>query len=193
MTSLESDFLSACRETILRQGEMVPLLAGSLGMAPERVFHHWVISRPRPGRIGNTAWMYFFHGLECELENREDGRFLRVAFGPGGRYDCLSVFGVMQFVMCSRPPWKVYPELRRYLSRDEAPADQKPSSRPMSLSGSHKKLHRLIGFLDGHIERIEAPAAPVADSLILDAGRPEFWDRLAAHRLTLSERDRSPA
>ena len=75
-----------------------------------------------------------------------DGRFLRVDFGPGGRYDTFTGFGVLQFVMTSRPPWREFDELRTYLADGPPPHDE--------LSGSHKGMVALIKGLKaaGYVE-----------------------------------------
>jgi hypothetical protein len=117
LQSLELDFLRACYEVTARQKELVPLLAETLQVQPEEVFYEWAQGTcEQIGQIPETNWYYFFHGLECSLKNREDDRGLRVDFGPGGRIDTFTGWGVMQFAMASKPPWRVFPALREHFS-----------------------------------------------------------------------------
>jgi hypothetical protein len=148
MCSLERSFLSACRELVKAQQELVPLLALTLGVAPEDLFYCWMDRdfpnvalepgeewRLQVGRIQDTEWEYFFHGFECDLKNSEDGRFVRVEFGPRGRFDILSGYAVLQFVMTSGPPWPEFPDLKSHL------ADRPPPYN--AFSGSHGRAVEL--------------------------------------------------
>jgi hypothetical protein len=134
ITKLEFSFLCACEEAVSRQQELMPLLAYYLRVKPEEVFYHWAIP-PRckqVGVLGDTGWKYFFHGSECDLKNTRDGRFLRLDFGPHGRFDTFSGFGILQFVMTSIAPWREFPELRTFLAETPPPYNE--------LSGSHAKM-----------------------------------------------------
>src|SRR5438876_540615 len=85
---LELAVLEACREATVRNQEMLPLLAAALGVSEAEVFYTWAFRKCRQRiRLGETDWVTFFHGLECDLKNQKDGRFLRIDFGPGGRVD----------------------------------------------------------------------------------------------------------
>ena len=117
------DILLACGEAEHRQQQIVPLLAATLGVAANEVFHQWAFRRCRQtGTVAHTPWKYRFHGYECDLRNSEDGRFLRVDFGPGGRLDTVSAWGVLQFIMRTTAPWAEFPALGRLFaggSRDD--------------------------------------------------------------------------
>src|SRR4051794_13571540 len=100
MEPLEFDIVEACGEAELRQREMIPQLASALDAPVEEVFYTWAFRRCRQhGEIPNSPWRYFFHGLECDLKNTTDGRFLRLDFGPRGRIDTFTAWGVLQFIM----------------------------------------------------------------------------------------------
>lgn len=154
ITDLEYAFLCACQEAVLRQQELVPMLAQSLGVKPNEVFYHWV-KPPRceqTGKIVDTDWKYYFHGYECDLKNSEDGRFLRIDFGPHGRFDTFSGWGVLQFVMTTKSPWKVFPDLQAFLAEKPPPYSQ--------LSGSHQKMTSL--------------ARRIAELRLVEAADPEL-------------------
>src|ERR1700692_34008 len=86
--SLEIGVLEACRESIQRNREMLPILAAALHVPETDVFYTWAFRRCRQRiPLGDSGWTTFFHGLECDLNNSKDGRRLRVDFGPGGRVD----------------------------------------------------------------------------------------------------------
>jgi hypothetical protein len=125
MDYIEIEVLDACREVELRQREMLPLLASALAVPEEEVFYAWALREcTQRGELSRVPWLYFFHGLECDLKNLSDGRFLRMDFGPGGRVDTFTAWGVLQFIMTSRSPWVEYPSLKQRFAGAEAPFDQ---------------------------------------------------------------------
>jgi hypothetical protein len=112
---------------------MLPLLAKALGVPAPEVFYTWAFRKCRQrGRLEGTDWVYFFHGLECDLKNSADGRLLRIDFGPGGRVDTFTMWGVLQFIMTSASPWLEFPDLQRQFATGEPPYNQ--------FSGSVEKM-----------------------------------------------------
>lgn len=112
LTDLEFTVLDACREATVRQQEVLPLLARTLGVADGEVFYTWMARRIKQHwQLGESGWSGFFHGYECDLEHA-DGRLLRLNFGPGGRVDVCDSWCVLRFVMTSAAPWPEYPELK---------------------------------------------------------------------------------
>ncbi len=138
VTDLEFDFLQACHEAVTRQQELVPLLAQHLGLLPEAVIFHWreTLNGEQSGSITGTDWRYFFHGQECDLKNTRDGRFLRLDFGPNGRYDTFSGFGILQFIMTTTFPWREFAKLKVHLYNKPAASDE--------LSGSHQRMRAIV-------------------------------------------------
>ncbi|HWG43697.1 MAG TPA: hypothetical protein VN688_12995 [Gemmataceae bacterium] len=125
MDSIELGVLEACHEVVLRQRELLPYLAETLKVAEDRVFYTWAFRQCKQhGDLAGTDWVYFFHGLECDLKNVTDGRFLRIDFGPHGRVDTFSAWGVLQFVMTSIPPWPEFPQLKACFAKGAPPFDQ---------------------------------------------------------------------
>jgi len=197
-TELKYAFLCACQEAVFHQQELIPALAESLGIAPKEVFYHWVMP-PRceqTGMIAGAKWRYFFHGLECDLKH-PDGRFIQVSFGPGGRFDTFSGWGVLQFIMTAKAPWQEFSELRAYLAEESPLLDE--------LSGSHDRMMVLVSQLkdSGCIELADPALCTLRkEYTIIDAdgksvvsmpgdyGDPtkrEFYDTSVCHRLVLSE------
>jgi len=178
-TDIQYAFLCACQEVVLRQSELVPALARTLRVAPQEVFYHWAMP-PRcrqTGTIAGSSWRFFFHGLECDLKN-PDGRFLRVDFGPGGRFDAFTGWGVLQFVMTSKAPWREYPELRRHLAEGLPPFDE--------LSGSHERMVSLFSDL-ADLGLVEVASAKIGTKEANDPEKQAFWDALVCHVWILSE------
>jgi hypothetical protein len=135
------DLLAACFEARRRQREMLPLIATALGVPEGQVFHTWMTRRDRDLEdLPGSPWKFIFHGFECDLRNTADGRFLRYDFGPGGRCDCVTAWGVLQFVMTSKAPWQSFPRLRESLARSGQPYDY--------LSGDHAKVSEVWGRLE---------------------------------------------
>src|SRR5438093_10228457 len=132
-------FFHACCQVVLRQEELVPALAKVLGVRPDEVFYTWAARKCEQTGFLDEKWRYFFHGLECDLRNLKDGRFLRIDFGPGGRFDAFTAWGVTQFVMTSKEPWPDFGELRDYLAKGALPYTEH--------SGSAEKAERLLDRL----------------------------------------------
>lgn len=133
MDSIELGVLEVCQEVVLRQHEMLPLLAAALQVPQDQVFYTWAFRRCKQrGRLAGTEWGYFFHGLECDLKNDSDERFLRIDFGPRGRVDTFTGWGVLQFLMTSVSPWREFPQLKTYFAKSDPPFDL--------YSGSFEKL-----------------------------------------------------
>jgi hypothetical protein len=142
ITELEFSFLCACQERVIRTQEVVPLLAHHVGVLPEELFYHFAIP-PRPtqhGLIDGSDWTFGPHGLECDLKNTQDGRFLQLEFGPHGRYDTFTGWGVLQFVMTTKSPWREFPELKAFLTKTLPPYNKR--------FGSHAKMKTLADRLE---------------------------------------------
>jgi hypothetical protein len=184
---------------VSRQQELVPLLAHYLGVQPEEVFYRWAMS-PRceqHGLLGKTNWAYFFHGAECDLKNSLDGRFLRLDFGPRGKFDTFSGFGILQFVMTTKAPWREFPELREFFAETSPPYNE--------LSGSHAKMSAIanrlkqLGFFEvadkelfTMVEQHTEVQPDGSRSIHLPSGfndptQHAFWDVGVCHRWVLSE------
>jgi hypothetical protein len=198
LSGYELNFLHACHEVVTRGQELLPALAASLGMAPEEVFYSWAMLPygKWTGRIQGTEWIYFFHGLECDLRH-SDGRFLRIDFGPGGRFDTFTGWGVLQFIMTSKSPFREFVALRKYLAGKPPPFTE--------YSGSHDRMvtieDRLLNL--GYIEPADPALCTLKEkhttkddegylliSIPGDYGNPkkkEYYDVLVCNRLTLTE------
>ena len=125
MDSIELGVLEACQEVTLRQRELLPLLADALDVPESDVWYTWALrSCGQCGALGGTDWVYFFHGYECDLSNVADGRHMRIDFGPRGRLDTFTSWGVLQFIMTSVPPWHEDPHLKEYFGKGMPPYDR---------------------------------------------------------------------
>lgn len=160
MDSIELGVLEVCQEVVARQRETLPLLATALQVPEDQVFYTWAFRRCEQrggGRLEGTEWVYSFHGLECDIENVSDGRFLRIDFGPRGRVDTFTPWGVLQFLMTSVPPWREFPQLKAYFAKNDPPFDR--------FSGSLKKLAPVWDHLEakGAFEKADASLVELVD------------------------------
>src|SRR5262249_51380423 len=55
-------------------------------------------------------------------------RFLRVDFGPGGITTAFTAWGVTQFIMTSKAPWREFPQLQSYLAEGPPPYSEHSGS-----------------------------------------------------------------
>ncbi len=198
--AVDRNVLAACREALVRQTEMVALLAAAWRIEPRAVFYRWCRERPQPGFIPGTAWRYFFHGLECDFDNQDDGRHVRANFAPGGRADAVDVLGVLAFVMTSKPPWGSYPALQQLLATAPPPYT--------AYSGDYQRMAALLeplyaagvfvladpalhAFQQQHTSfdaRGTSYVAMPAGVAYSDPLQREFWDTLVCHRMVLAAR-----
>lgn len=124
MDPLESGVLEACQEFVFRQQEMLPQLAAVLDVPQQQVFYTWALRRAKTrGQLKDAAWTFSPHGFECDLKNSNDGRYLRIDFGPHGRVGILNSWGVLQFIMTSVSPWREFPQLKAYFAKGDPPYD----------------------------------------------------------------------
>jgi len=195
LTPIQSGVLDSCREMTLRHREILPLLADVVGVPEAEVFYEWAFRRcKQSGRAFGTDWSYFFHGLECDVKNLTDGRFLRFDFGPGGRVDTFTAWGVLQFIMTSRSPWSDFADLREQFAEDVDDVDEN--------SGSFERFTEVWDELDALgafqpadqslVDFKEACTAIGADGLRhvqFPTGTPERLqiDSSVAHRPILSD------
>lgn len=120
--------LIACDLSIQYRQPLLGELAASLSVRPDELYYQWVQQRWRRSCFGNGEWQYFFHGVECDLRNTKDGRFLRVDFGPGGITTAFIAWGMTQFIMTSKTPWREFPELQSYLAEGPPPYSERSGS-----------------------------------------------------------------
>jgi hypothetical protein len=128
MNDLALQFLAACEQSIQYRQPLLDELAASLNVQPNELYYQWVEHRWRHGSFGNCECGYYFHGYECDLRNTRDGRFLRVDFGPGGITTAFTVWGITQFVMTSKPPWREFAQLKSYLAEGQPPYNEHSGS-----------------------------------------------------------------
>lgn len=158
--------LSASAELLERQQELLPSVTRALGMAP---YDYWITQRyhrsspqcgplQQSGKTVDAEWKWFFHGLECDIKNMRDGRFVRIDFGPCRNKFAFTSWGVMQFVMTSRPPWHSYEVLQSLLAEAPPPYDEYSGS-DHPVRGALDRLHQqgLVGWADPELyEAVEA-------------------------------------
>lgn len=141
MDDLAFQFLCACREAVVRQNDLLPELSRALGVSPTELYYTWMSQTiEQSGSFCGGEWDYVFHGLECDLSHCSDGRFLRVDFGPHGRTDTFSGWGILQFIMTSRAPRRSFPDLQEHLAEKPPPYH--------SWSGSHARMRSLMERLE---------------------------------------------
>jgi hypothetical protein len=185
LDSHELDFLHAAHDLTARQAELYPVLAKGIGGDPYsfsmlrhgpadgwlgRLRDRWAQSRHARGRAGEWSW--WFHGLECDMQHA-DGHFVRIDFGPTGQRLVLTGWGVLQYVMCAKPPWRTFETLRAHLAARPPPYN--------SLSGDHAKMSRIC-------DRLQALALLVPARTLLgpDELTPGSMDFAVSHRLVLA-------
>ncbi len=191
----EMHLLTACREAVRRQHELAAALAAHLRVPVGELFYRWATRQvgAQRGTLAGGDWRYFFHGLECDFAHNADGRLLRLDFGPGGRVDTFSGWGLSQFVLHSRAPWPTFIELKEYMTLG-LPA-------PVSASGALARLWDLLDQVEalgwvgkaapGLIRFEESHTQVNAEGIrlvTLPEGSPErlWFDVMVCHRLVIT-------
>ncbi len=137
MKNIEIEFLKAINDMTQLKKELVLNMAEKLGCEINQIFYIW--EKRKFEQEGDFLdWTYFFHGMECDLINNKDERFLKIEFGPGGRIDTFTGWGAVQYIMASKKPWLEYLVLKKKLGKP--PYDY--------LSGSPEKMCKLLKKLE---------------------------------------------
>ncbi len=109
LSVLQREFLDATIGLVCIQREMLARIHQLLGVS---AYDFW-IRREKPERaqddLGDDEWKYNFHGLELDIQNRRDGRFARIEFGPRGMDNVFSEQSIGIFAVSTRSPWPVSP------------------------------------------------------------------------------------
>jgi hypothetical protein len=150
MNSVYLLVLKACFEAVIHQQELLSLMASHLKLPASKMLYDWASGKFKQwGNLNRGEWSYLFHGMECDFKNTIDGRFLRIDFGPQGRTDTFTSWGITQFIMCSAAPWSEFQELKLYLAKNCPPYDQ--------FSGSIEKMDLIWNKLEkkGLIEKAD--------------------------------------
>lgn len=179
MNSIHWSVLAACSEAVGHQRKLLSLMADHLNLQRSQILYEWTSGKlNQRGDLSNGEWSYFFNGMECDFKNSIDGRLLRVDFGPQGRTDAFTRSGILQFILCSKPPWSEFKELKRYFTKESTPYDHvkryftKASSPYHQKSGSDGKMDLIWSELEqeGFIEKAD-------QSLIDFATKYTFTDK----------------
>lgn len=125
MDSLTAQFLMACEQFVAIRQPVLEDLASALNVLPQALFYLRMDRRCQQlGVLPNGEWKYYFHGYCCDFKHIADGRFLRFDFGPGGRTDTFTAWGVTQFVMTTKSPWPELPALQGHLAEQLPPYNE---------------------------------------------------------------------
>jgi hypothetical protein len=195
MEYLDLRFLLACHESVGRRNPLLDDLAASLSVRPEELFYLWAERRCKQrGTLRGGEWAYFFHGFECNLRQVDDGRFLRVDFGPHGNTETFSSWGVAQFVMTSKSPWPDFGDLKAFLADGPPPYDEHSASLERAGQlGDHLERAGLIESADRQLlalsERHTTLNSNGIPTLRLPQGTPDrtYFDVSVARRKLISE------
>jgi hypothetical protein len=183
-------FLSACQEAVARQHEIVPALASALQVKPEDVFYLWAERRcVQRGHFLGEQWAFFFHGLECDVKNQNDGRFLRLDFGPGGRFDTFTAWGIAQFIMASGSPWPAFEELKTLLAVSPPPYNEQSGSLERAAESWHRlELMGLLQIADKNLAAIEQKYTTVNAQGLKVRSLPADFPRRQYHDISVCSR-----
>lgn len=119
LTPVELSVLAACQDALMEKKKLIAKLANTLCLEPRDIFYHWIGGKLRQhGYVTGNQWKYFFHGLECDLRHSRDDRFLRIEFGPGGRIDTFTDWGIYQFITSFKDNWPSSPAVAAYFSKN---------------------------------------------------------------------------
>lgn len=114
---IELRVLILCQELIQVKQKFIKRMARMLGIEPQEIFYAWLSGTiPQHGHLPSKKWKYFFHGFECDLRHCGDGRMIRIEFGPGGRIDTFTDWGIFQYLISSKSYWFSKPEVIQYFS-----------------------------------------------------------------------------
>ncbi len=136
--SVELTVLTACQEILKEKTKLMNQLAKTLGIDTQDLFYQWISGKlPQHGFLSGRQWKYFFHGFECDFRHILDGRLIRIEFGPGGRIDTFTDWGIYKFITTVRKQWLTTPAVLTYFSTISA-------SLPSALLDDYQKISFII-------------------------------------------------
>jgi len=97
------------------------MLSTKLEINESDLFYLWAARKINQRGELDETWQYFFHGYECDIRNKWDKRLVRIEFGPMGRIDTFTSWGLYKFIETSILPWKTFEYLLELLPTLESP------------------------------------------------------------------------
>ncbi len=147
INTVELNLLSTCQQSIEVKKNLIRRLAKTLSLEPQHLFYQWLLGKiPQHGYLLDRKWKYFFHGFECDLRQTATGQFIRIEFGPGGRTDTFTDWGIYKYLSSSYPNWLTTPEVEHYFSQSNSRLD------------AYQKISFLVNKL--HALKLIGPVAP---------------------------------
>ncbi len=144
LTSVELNVLTACQEALQEKQKLIHLLSKTFRLEPQNIFYHWINGKlPQHGYLSNKQWKYFFHGLECDLRH-QDGRFIRMEFGPGGRIDTFTDWGIYKYITSFKKHWLTSIDVDSYLAKLMASPESLDNYQKTSLIVNRLKDLKLL-------------------------------------------------
>jgi len=174
---VELSVLTACQKMIQIKQKLIKPLAKQFEIPPQAIFYNWLLGKiPQHGYFSDHSWKYFFHGFECDLRHCHEGLMIRIEFGPQGRIDTFTDWGLFQFITTFHPHWFSAPTVVRYFAKI-----------PENLENYQK-----ISFIINQFKYLQL-VIPVAPELIKDSlfdssalTEDQYFDSRVGHRLIIS-------
>lgn len=111
--------LQTCHQFSLYKENLMNSLAKSIRLEKKDIFYHWCFRKiSQSGIIIGSDWKYFFHGLECDLRNCKDNQVIRIEFGPSGRIDTFTSWGLLLFILTLKEPSNEIIKIKKYFSEN---------------------------------------------------------------------------
>jgi len=141
-------FLQACQQFSLYKNEMFNLLAATIGIEKHQIFYQWCYRKiKQSGSIDNSDWKYFFHGLECDFRHKNNNEKIIIEFGPNGRIDTFTNFGLFLFITTQENPSIELVKIKKFLTNSVA-SDKSNSMQAMIFLDQQIKILENNEFIE---------------------------------------------
>lgn len=175
---IELRVLILCQEMIHIKQKLIRRMARMLEMDPQEIFYAWLSGTvPQHGHFPGKKWKYFFHGFECDLRHCSDGRMIRIEFGPEGRTDTFTDWGLFQYILSSKSNWFSKPEVIQYFASYPDSEDYQKISVVVNVLKSHQWIVPVSS------KRYESVHFSLLPTLLAER---KYLDSRVCHRLIVS-------
>lgn len=102
----------ACNDLFfIYKKKLISLLSEKIKVDEADIFYTWCERKIEQKGFINNYYKYYFHGYECDFRGN-NGEHIRVEFGPNGRVDTFTFFGLSSFIKtCLSGIATIYPDL----------------------------------------------------------------------------------
>ncbi|MCX4024707.1 hypothetical protein H0A36_09605 [Endozoicomonas sp. SM1973] len=173
------DYYTHTKQVIIKD------LSEVLGCEQDDIFYSWCFRKfKQHGELVKLDYIYFFHGYECDIRSKDKSQYIRIDFGPGGRIDTFSEWGLYNFVVSFKSQNSALLSLHEYLIKTV-----ETRSRSETSNNSERDiLSELIDYMkkDGYLYQAFYEPLNYENKLNFPVDEIKYFDEAVSNRLIIS-------